>query len=199
MSIVRNKGVTEVRKGMMIVLVLLSLTTVGQDLRIDFQKDSDTDFREYKTYFWASQIDNQLDEESCFLNNVMLKADVRNAVHAEMESRGYLMDEHSPDLLINFRVFDRAVKLKSSYDYGRSYWKRDEFFSSDVFAGEIFVEAGTLIISILDRRDSKMVWQGIASGLEHDGEFIKDEGKVREAVELIFDKYGYRASIYTRR
>ena len=54
-------------------------------------------------------------------------------------------------------------------------------------------------MSIIDRREKALVWQGFASGLLDDGEFSKDEGKVREAVKLILDEYGLTANEYTRR
>ncbi len=57
---------------------------------------------------------------------------------------------------------------------------------------------GTLIVSLVDRKTGTMVWQGFASGLINNHEFIKDEAKVREAVSLIFDEFGMRATDYDR-
>jgi len=60
------------------------------------------------------------------------------------------------------------------------------------------VEPGTLLISLVDRKKGSLVWQGFASGLIDNNTFIKDEGKIREAVNLIFDEYGMRATDYDR-
>jgi hypothetical protein len=52
---------------------------------------------------------------------------------------------------------------------------------------------------MIDRKNGSIVWQGFASGLINNDQFIKEEGKVREAVNLIFEEYPYRATEYTKR
>ena len=61
------------------------------------------------------------------------------------------------------------------------------------------VEAGTLLVSIADRESGQVVWQGFASGLIENNTFVKDEGKIHEAVNLIFEEYDQRAREYTRK
>ena len=64
---------------------------------------------------------------------------------------------------------------------------------------EIKVDAGTLIISIVDRENRKLVWQAFASGLLEGIDFTKDENKLREAVALLFEAYGTRVNNYSKR
>lgn len=186
-------------KGTIFVLFLLiGLNATAQDLRVSGSRNSDIDFTRYATYYWANQVVSERDEPHYFLNDLVLKADVRDAVRSELDNRGYRFSQVNPDLLINFRLFDRATKLNGFEGYGFDYWNRSEFNpASDI--RQHYVEAGTLIISIIDRREKALVWQGFASGLLTDGEFTKDEGKVREAVKLILDEYGLTANEYTRR
>ena len=50
-----------------------------------------------------------------------------------------------------------------------------------------------------DRKSGKVVWQGFASGLIENNSFVKEEGKIREAVNMIFEEFGERAKEYTRK
>ncbi len=158
---------------------------------------ADVDFSGYKTFDWADQVDDQLDSGYYFLNDLILKAQIREAVRNELMGLGYALTDNDPDLIVNFRVFDRPVTLRSMSDYGNGYWSdsyknlRDET--------EYEVEAGTLLVSLVDRKTGTLVWNGFASGLIDNDQFIKDEGKVIEAVSMIFEEYNQRAREYTRK
>jgi hypothetical protein len=112
---------------------------------------------------------------------------------------GYKLNENpdQADLIVNFRVFDQPVKLKGNQGYGDSYWGNHQFNS--ITETEVEVEAGTLLVSLADRESGKVVWQGFASGLIDNNAFVKDEGKISEAVNLIFEDYNQRAKEYTRK
>jgi hypothetical protein len=182
-----------------VLFFLLKVSTSGaQELTVQAFRDEDVDLRKYETYFWASHADSN-EGGSYFLNDLVLKADIRDAVHSAMQARGYSMEETSPDLLVNFRLFERGAVLKGAQGYGSNYWKKEEISSIDNSIDEINVKAGTLIISLLDRSSGKLIWQGFASGLIGEKDFMKDEGKIREAVNLIFEEYGYRVDEYTKR
>lgn len=108
------------------------------------------------------------------------------------------MQSHDPDLIVNFRVFEEPVTLKGYEGYGTSYWGDEQYRQiSDTTSYD--VEAGTLLLSMADRESGTVIWQGFASGLIKDNTFIKDEGKIREAVNLIFEEYNQRAKEYTRK
>jgi hypothetical protein len=181
-------------KGMVWSLFLLGIQIAqGQEITVQSKRESDVDFRTYETFNWAFQAEKQTDESAYFLSDLVLKADIRDAVHGELEDRGYHLSENDPDLLVNFRVFEGAV------EYGRSYWADDEFAGGN---REIQMEIpgpGTLIISLLDKKNGKLIWEGCASGLIDDNEFTRDEEKIREAVSILFESYGYRISEYTKR
>jgi hypothetical protein len=186
-------------RGTLIIFLFCFLKLEAQDITVRSYKEDDVDFRKYATYFWASQVDNQTDQGVYFYDDLMLKADIRDAVHAELEGRGYRMDDSNPDLLVNFRVFDKAGTIRGVEGYGSRYWGENEISFKNSPVDEIKVDAGTLIISLLDKKEGRLVWQGFASGLIDSKELVKDEGKIREAVNLIFEDYGNRVHEYTRR
>ncbi len=54
-----------------------------------------------------------------FSNDLVFKADIRDAVEHEMQGLGYRMEAQSPDLIVNFRVFDQQARIKGYEGYGQ--------------------------------------------------------------------------------
>ncbi len=163
-------------------------------VRIEADEKLNNDFSEYKTYNFVSHVDEELDPGFYFLNDLEFKANVRETVKGELEGLGYRRDENDPDLLISFRVFDEPVTLKGFTDpgYGDGYWGTDMQVREWGDTTSYDVEAGTLLLSVLDAEQGEIVWQGFASGLLDQDAFSKDEQKIAEAVELLFEEYGHR-------
>lgn len=171
----------------------------AQSITVQSDQSLETDFSNYKTFYWSSQADAWLDEGGMyFLNDLGMKSIIRDAVKGEMMGRGYQLQSYEPDLIVNFRVFDKPVTLKGYDGYGTSYWGDERYRTADD-AKTFDVDAGTLLVSLADRKSGTVVWQGFASGLIENNVFIKEEGKIREAVNLIFEKYNQRAEEYTRK
>lgn len=183
-------------------LLLLSVFSVGaanaQSIRVEGDRKLDTDFSKFESFYFSTQADAWLDEGMYFLNDLHMKAVIRDAVKAEMMGLGYELQSNEPDLIVNFRVFDKPVTLKGYEGYGESYWS-DEKYREPEDTASYDVEAGTLLISMADRESGRVVWQGFASGLIENETFIKEEGKIREAINLIFEEFDQRAKEYTRK
>jgi len=162
------------------------------NMKVDTDKRLNTDFSQYKTYAWASQVDNKLDEGLYFLNDLVLKDLLRKSVGYELDSRGYTKATQSPDLLVNFRVFDKPTTLKGYTGYGTTYWGTEEVREPEDTTS-FQVEAGTVIINLVDMKNGAIVWRGFASGLMDGNVFNKKEDKIKEAVHLIFEEYPVRA------
>ena len=189
------------KKVMLGMLLLFTIVgTYAQDITVRSFEAEDTDYSKYKTFDWASQVSNELDAGMYFLNDLILKAQVRDAVKSELMGLGYKKSNtpDQADLIVNFRVFDEPVTLKGSEGYGDDYWGTSAYTTiSDTESYD--VEAGTLLISLADRESGRVIWQGFASGLIDNNKFIKDQVKVSEAVNLAFEDYGQRAREYTRK
>lgn len=188
----------DIRKAWMFVLVFTSNVLSAQEISVLSREAADGDLSRMKTFAWASQVNSALDAGNYFLNDIVLKADFRDAVNVELDERGYRYDPESADIIINFRVFDEPVVLNTYESYGAAFWG-DVEFKKPIDSVDTEFHAGTLIISMVDRVEGKLLWQGFASGLIENNKFVKEEEKVREAVKLIFERYNYRASGYTKR
>ncbi|UOR06497.1 DUF4136 domain-containing protein [Hymenobacter aerilatus] len=151
---------------------------------------NDVDFTKYKTYSWASQVRNE-NNTTYFLNDLVFKAMVRDAVDHEMVSRGYTYSPDGGDLLLNFRVFDQPTEIRSNENLGNGYWGTSESYAYNP-RNQVKLDQGSILVQMIDRRESVEVWQGYASGLTNGNAFDKDKNKVYAAVGQIFNKYQYR-------
>lgn len=180
------------------LFLMATMITTGQEISVCSQKDPDTNFGKYTTYYWAEQIDDVLDQGHFFMNDLILKADIRDAVRRELDARGYRLQPKNPDLIVNFRIFGKKTRLRGHQGYGSTFWGQHEY--KPTLGGKTGeVEAGTLILCMLDRDRNVLVWEGMASGLQSGDVFLKDEGTIREAVNLMLEDYGIRVNEYTRR
>ncbi|GAB3559835.1 DUF4136 domain-containing protein [Spirosoma fluminis] len=173
-------------------LVLMASLTQAQDVTVEADKKLNTDFSKYKTYTWASQVDNKLDPGFYFLNDLELKERIRSAVSSELAGRGYKFTRQSPDLLINFRVFEKPTTIRGYTGYGTTYFGQNEVRDPED-ATTYDVKAGSVIVNMIDMKTGQSVWRGLASGITNGNGFDRDQNKIKQAVNLIFEKYGYRA------
>ena len=166
-------------------------TDGNQNVVVDAEKKLNTDFSKYKTYTWASQVDNKLDPGFYFLNDLELKERIRTAVSSEMDGRGYTFTRNSPDLIVNFRVFDKPAKIEGYTGYGTTYFGNEVREPEDQKTFD--VQAGSIVVNLIDTKTGQSVWRGLASGLTSENGFDRDHNKIKEAMNLIFGKYEYRA------
>jgi len=148
------------------------------------------DFSKYKTYSWASQVRDE-NNTTYFLNDLLFKSMVRDAVDHEMASRGYSYSATGGDLVLNFRVFDQPTEIRTNDNLGNGYWASNEAYPYNS-REEVKLDKGSILVQMIDRTKGVSVWQGYASGLTDGDVFNKDKDKVYTAVGQIFNKYQYR-------
>jgi len=183
-----------------LVLLFAAAATYAQGITVHSEQADNIDYSKYKNFAWASSVSNDLEPGVYFMNDLVLKAQIREAVKSELMGRGYNLSEtpDQSDMVVNFRVFDKAVTLRGNEGYGESYWGSDSFGGiSDEITYD--VQPGTLLVSLADRKSGKVIWQGFASGLIDNNQFVKDEVKIREATKSIFDEFSQHAKEYTRK
>ncbi|MDW7693360.1 DUF4136 domain-containing protein [Flammeovirgaceae bacterium SG7u.111] len=183
------------------MLLAIGLTN-AQDYTVASDRLPEHDFSEYKTFDWASGA--KIKENSFYtLNDYILKNSIMDAIKGEMEGLGYEQSTTSPDLLINFLVFEKPTKFRG---YGKvvetndTYYEYWSSFGSDMKLNgvkEYDLAEGTLLIHMIDKKTGAMVWQGYASGIMDNDVFDRDKERIKEAVELVFEKYHERADDFT--
>ncbi|WP_019948170.1 DUF4136 domain-containing protein [Hymenobacter aerophilus] len=151
------------------------------------------DFSKYKTYSWASQVQDE-QNNTYFLNDLVFKTMLRDAVAHEMASKGYTYQPGTGDLVVNFRVFEQPTELKTTDNLGQGYWGTTEPYSyNSQRQGEVKLDKGSILVQMIDRQKGEEIWQGYASGLTDGNVFNKDKDRIYQAVGAIFSKYNHRA------
>jgi len=177
------------------ICAILATCILGQaqekQITVAANELSGADFSKYRTFGFSPMIIGDRDADIFFLNDLILKSRIREAIDDELMGLGYRPADN-PDLLVTFRVFEAPTTLTTVEDQGGSrLWGGSSFSGVGDFQKHE-VKAGTLLMSIADRKTSQVVFEGFASGLIDNNRFIKDEVKIREAVNLILTKYGHR-------
>ncbi|QDK78170.1 DUF4136 domain-containing protein [Spirosoma sp. KCTC 42546] len=170
-------------------LMLAASLTQAQNVTIDSEIRPNTDFSHFKSYAWATQPDTK---QEYARNSPVIKKQIRDAIGNAMDGRGYTLARQSPDLIVNVRVFDQPTTIK-----GYTGSDTDNVTPGAVQSlgkeKDINIQAGTILVNLVDTQTDQSVWQGLASGLTSTNGLDRQEGKIREAVNLIFNQYPYRA------
>lgn len=94
-------------------------------------------------------------------------------------------------MIVLFTVTERPGHLKTYNGYRLVTSENDNMNSSENIRNTK-IDAGTLIINIVDAKSGVVAWQGLASGILKT-HMINDVSKVRQAVASIFNKFKYKA------
>jgi len=118
--------------------------------------ERNVNFAEYVTYDWGPP-DNLPVGDPRLDNNPFFRDYVQGAIEKKLTAKGYeqaLTGE--PDLLIHYHasVNQRVEVYESDSRYGYCY--------GDCEARVVDYEQGTLVVDVVDRKTSKVIWRGWA-------------------------------------
>lgn len=175
--------------GLLIITVFLARCTTTTSVMTDY--DRDTDFSQYTTFYWSDDFQMKNGEnsgEEPLFYNTLVKKRLKQAIQSEMEGRGYVLSTDDPDLLINSHV---VVQEKNNYQNNYPYYYGYYPFGYNNMPARNYKE-GDIVIDLIDKNQHQLIWQGYASGVLDTNTKDREE-EIREAVSLIFSKYGHRA------
>jgi hypothetical protein len=134
-----------------------------------------------------------LPSEDSVINNAAI-----NSVEDELEGRGYHKNDANPDLLVAYKIFDSRTQIKG---FNAPPTELNGVMTDEVRQPKDTVtyalKPGTVFISLIDAKTGKMVWEGFASGVAQSNDMINDKVRVKEAINLIFKKFEFRADKYS--
>ncbi|MBU1820499.1 MAG: DUF4136 domain-containing protein [Bacteroidetes bacterium] len=177
------------------------MSSCAKDYTVTSDKDLSAPFDSYKTYAWAKHI-RTANSLAYVVNDAILKKRIQDAVAHELNARRINQSSNDPDLLVNYRVFDKPVEMTGyeGYFHDAEYWGTDEVRNNalglirrntDDEGTKYYFDKGTLLVQLVDAEKGVVVWQGYASGLMDGNVFDKDEEHIAQAVNLIFDRFDY--------
>jgi len=128
-------------------------------------------------------------------SNAAINTTVTSSIEEALEGRGY-KNATNPDLIVTYRVLERKAQFKGYKNDSPTKINSGDEIRQPSDTVTYALEPGTLMIAFIDSKTSQLVWEGFASGLATDNAFTTDEAKVKQAVNLIFEKFKYRADKY---
>lgn len=175
-------------------LVVLLLSACAQGPRVYTDADPAADFAQFRTFAFIDTAGKNVDAQYQTLSGQRLE----DAITAALEARGYEVDIHHPDLLVNFNLYT-AEKTRTSPPvyYGGYYGYRSGMYvgwPGYVTPGHVdnYTE-GTLTVDLVDRRSNQMVWEGTAIARVTSAARKNPDEALRNAVAAIFAQYPYVA------
>lgn len=162
--------------------------------KIQSNYDRSVDFSRYRTYNIMPSAGRNAEGYETLVGQ-----SIRSAVEQEMESRGYVKDEH-PDLLVNFSVTVKQVQKVSTvptagppppYYYRGGIYRTWPTYSYDTWVREY--HEGTLLIDIVDAQQKQLVWEAAGSGRLKKPLTEDIDARASKAVALLFAQYPFRA------
>ncbi|WP_022824023.1 DUF4136 domain-containing protein [Hymenobacter norwichensis] len=170
--------------------VALSGCFAAREARIESDYSYAGAFRRYRTYEFVTG--DGLAADSSKLGEVL-----RDAIRTRMKVQGYKPSKRRPDLLVNFRVYEGDMRFRGYAQEDIARWVNEEKIEDDETPAEqrtgyqpvrMLLAEGTLLITLIDNRTNRAVWNGYASGVTvpngTQGELV-----LRRSVRSIFDQY----------
>lgn len=168
----------------------LSGCFAAREARIESDYSYAGAFRRYRTYEFVTG--DGLAADSSKLGEVL-----RDAIRTRMKVQGYKPSKRRPDLLVNFRVYEGDMRFRGYAQEDIARWVNEEKIEDDETPAEqrtgyqpvrMLLAEGTLLITLIDNRTNRAVWNGYASGVTvptgTQGEVV-----LRRSVRSIFDQY----------
>jgi hypothetical protein len=172
--------------------LLLSSCFTAREGRIESDYSYAGNFRHYRTFAFLQGVDGAAPDSAATLD-----ATVRDAIQTHLRAQGYRLNARRPDLLISYRVFDGAMRFTGYNQPELTQWMRketveDEETPTDERQGydrvRYLLNDGTLLITLIDHKNGRAVWQGYASNVTA-RQGVQASIIMRRAVRSIFDRY----------
>ena len=183
--------VTGVRNGFVALASLALVACATQGAKIRSNSDAAVDFAKYRSFAFVSPLGTDRANYESLVSRA-LKA----AARRELEARGLVYQEASPDLLVNFsgRLDDKLrVSPSPTLTVGMGYYGyRRGIYGTWPLYHETGVDQytqGTLNVDIVDARRNQMVWEGVAVGRVTEKTQSNVEAAIKRVMPEIFAKF----------
>lgn len=170
---------------------LMAACSTGPTIRSDY--DHNANFAQYRSFGFMSPLGTDTAGYTTILTERL-----KTATRGQMEMRGYVYSEQSPDLLVNFNAkLQQKTQVTPAMPMVPYYGYRAGFYGGwpgyglgeDVYQ---YTE-GTLNIDLIDARRKQLVWEGVSTGVIDNTATAASEQQVEANVAEIFQQYPFRA------
>jgi hypothetical protein len=172
----------------MAVLLTIASTAFGQDVRYNFDKE--TDFSKFKTYKWvvikgATPVDDLTDKQ------------IQAAIDAQLATKGLTKVEgEDADLFVGYQAAIGTEKQFTSYDTGWGYgpgWYGGGWYGGGggMTTGQTStIYTGQLAVDMYNSAGHDLVWRGVVSkSLDPKAKPDKRQKNLTKALTKLFKNY----------
>ena len=172
----------------MAVLLTIATTAFGQDVRYNFDKE--TDFSKFKTYKWvvikgATPVDDLIDKQ------------IKTAIDDQLATKGLTKAEgEDANLLVGYQTAVGTEKQFTSYDSGWGYgpgWYGGGWYGGGggMTTGQTStIYKGQLAVDMYDSAGHDLVWRGVVSKtLDPEAKPEKRQKNLTKALTKLFKNY----------
>lgn len=185
---------------------IIAVLLCGCGIYTDVYTNTDpaADFSAYHTYAW---LPDQSDTVEMPYNNEIIRNNIRNYFGQSMTMRGYTVNPDTPDVLLSIAVInkkrERTIVNAAEPSYCRYYrgsiyyfpYKADYYYNHpytycyplSYYRQKYEYMEGSITLSVIDRRQDKLIWSGTAKGDIYDPAYINKN--IHPAVEAIMKGY----------
>lgn len=163
-------------------LLLSACASSGPKIESDY--DRSIDFSQYKTFGFFSPMSIEGENYSTLFGQQF-----RESIGREMRARGYV-ESDNPDLGINVsaRLQQKTQVTTTSdpmmvggyYGYRRGYYSPWVGYGYSTSTRVSQYEVGTVNVDVVDMKQKRMVWEGVANGRVKEG---RSNAEVRQAID----------------
>ena len=167
---------------LILVLLILSGVCGCASMSVTTDYDQETDFAEYETFDWIKQKPKVPPRRS--FDAALFEKRLRNAVEAELETRGYeRVTTGKPDLLVAYHIGSKNKVDVTTHGY--RYGPRGRWVGRHVEVHRY--KEGTLILDLVDAGEKQLIWRGTAVGAVYNPRDM--EARILEAVTELFEEF----------
>jgi len=170
----------------MFILFACGLFTVGcATFSTTFDVDLQGEFDRYQTFYCQECVDDYSPIGPQY-DNELNRERMRTTIREELENRGYIYEQESPDLMVDFHfvIEQRTDLARDAYPMS---WQ-----THDLSYYPIHYKYGTLVVHLVDNNKNQLVWQGTAACVLDNPD--KVEKKLQKAVIKIFRQFRFSAN-----
>lgn len=177
-------------------LVIFTFVGCSPGLTVGSDQRAEADISNFKTYNWISGVGDIPDDQIVIwtdgvlvFNNATTRKNIKNAIETQLQAKGFAKDTGSPDMLVSFIVLEQDGELRTYTREGYTYMGMGPM-AKDVKM--VDVEAGTILVNLVDAESGSQVWQGFASDALEASD-LEDESILNSKVNAIFDQFDFSA------
>ena len=167
-------------KSLLLALTVTMMVSCKPTLKVTADYDKSADFSTYKTfslyYLVTSKNVTKFNEERIW-----------NSIRQEMKQKGYVENDHNPDIVVNaISVVNNKKYLSansSGYGHGGVLRPYGGMLSGSGTVQAVQYKEGSLLIDIIDSKTNKLVWEGVGSA-----EFEKQPKDMDKAIKNAVNK-----------